>query len=105
MRRPRMAGVPALRGGQMIKTHITEELPSNVTAERFVLGGALMDPECIPQLVELVSPADFFLPAHRTLFDCIRSLHANGRGVDRFTVAAAVKDRGKLEQVGGYDYL
>ena len=53
--------------------------PHNIEAEESVLGALLLSREAIGVVSEMgVNPADFYKPAHRHIFDAIRSLYSSG---------------------------
>ena len=58
--------------------------PSHPDSERSVLGAMLQDPEAVLLAQELLSPAAFYQPAHRELFDAMVSLRR--QPVDLVTV-------------------
>ncbi len=79
--------------------------PSHPDSERSVLGAMLQDPEAVLLAQELLSPAAFYQPAHRELFDAMVSLSRLGKPVDLVTVDEELSRRGTLEGVGGTQYL
>jgi replicative DNA helicase len=80
--------------------------PQNREAEQSVLGAMLRDNTCINDLVTLLSRDDFYTDAHQKLFETIVSLYdRGGQPVDLVILAEALKQRGYLEDVGGYSYL
>ncbi|OGG37721.1 replicative DNA helicase [Candidatus Jorgensenbacteria bacterium GWA1_54_12] len=79
--------------------------PQDLEAEMSVLGAVMLDTHAIVRVADALEPADFYAPAHRTIYEVIRSLFAKGEPIDALTVTAELKQRGKLEAVGGSDYL
>ena len=49
--------------------------------------------------------ADFYRPAHETIYDAIVDLYGRGEPVDPVTVAAELQRRGELARIGGAPYL
>ncbi|TXH43579.1 MAG: replicative DNA helicase [Actinobacteria bacterium] len=79
--------------------------PNDALAEQSVLGGMLMSKDAIADVVEVLRTADFYQPAHQTIFDSVLSLYGGGEPVDAVTLAAALQRAGDLQRVGGAAYL
>lgn len=77
----------------------------DVDAERAVLGAMLMSPTAIQDVADLVAAADFYAPAHETLYRAVSVMDAAGTPVDAVAVAAELTKRGELGRVGGPAYL
>ena len=52
-----------------------------------------------------LSPNDFYKPAHRHIFDAIRSLYSAGAPADTVTVADELRRAGLIAEVGGVETL
>ncbi len=79
--------------------------PQNIEAEAAVLGSILIDPQAIAVVAEMVKADDFYRDAHRTIYEAAMQLYAVGQPADLVTLADAIEGRGKMEQIGGADYL
>ena len=80
--------------------------PHNLDAEASLLGAMLLSREAIGIAIERgVRPDEFYKPAHRHIFDAIRSLNTSGEAVDPVTVADTLRKAGLLDTVGGMDAL
>ncbi|MDA0565279.1 replicative DNA helicase [Streptomonospora sp. S1-112] len=79
--------------------------PHDIMAEQSVLGGMLLSKEAITQVVEIVRSADFYRPAHQTVFDAVVDLFSRGEPVDAISVNAELTKRGEITRVGGAPYL
>lgn len=79
--------------------------PQNVEAEVSVLGAMLFEPEVIPQAIEILNPAYFYLDSHRKIFTCIVSLFEKNQPADLVTVTEELRKKKQLEEVGGASYL
>ncbi|GAB3210730.1 replicative DNA helicase [Marinactinospora thermotolerans] len=79
--------------------------PNDIMAEQCVLGGMLLSKEAISQVVEIVRSADFYRPAHQTIYDTIIDLFSRGEPVDAVSVNAELTKRGEITRVGGAPYL
>lgn len=84
---------------------LEKSLPSNVDAERMILGVILLDNITINQAVEHLKPDDFFLPSHRRIFDKMVKLYEQGQGIDPLTLQEELRRAGELDQIGGPAYI
>lgn len=83
----------------------TRTLPHDDTAEQSVLGGMMLSKDAIADVVEEVTGADFYKPAHETIYEAIITLYGHGEPADAVTVADELNKRGELNRVGGAAYL
>ena len=80
--------------------------PHNLEAEESVLGALLLSRDAIGIVAERgLTPDDFYRPAHRHIYDAIRSLYSSAGPVDVVTVADELRRNGLLEEVGGSEAL
>jgi replicative DNA helicase len=79
--------------------------PQDVAAEQSVLGGMLLSKDAIADVVEILRAADFYRPAHSTIFDAILDLYGRGEPADPVTVTAALTNAGTINRVGGMSYV
>jgi replicative DNA helicase len=80
-------------------------LPQNVEAECGVLGSIIIDPEAVTQVSDWLRPADFYRNAHRDIYEAIIALTERRIPADIITLCDEMERRGKLEEVGGVNYL
>jgi len=78
-----------------------QPLPHDLEAEKCVLGAVLLDNALFDQAREILAPADFYLAAHRALFEHMGALADGSRPIDLTTLASALDDAGQLEACGG----
>ncbi len=70
-------------------------------AEQAVLGSMIARPEVvIAQVNERLREADFFVPAHRTLFTAVNTLHDNQSAIDITTLHQHLTDQKLADAVG-----
>jgi KaiC/GvpD/RAD55 family RecA-like ATPase len=74
---------------------LNKGLPSNLDAERFVLGSVLLDDSRFSD-VAMLDPDDFALERHSRIFRCMQNLQGRGEHIDRVTVAAELALRGEF---------
>ena len=79
--------------------------PQNIEAEQSVLGAMLIEKEAIPKVMELLRDTDFYLEAHRVIFNAMLELYNKNEAVDMITVTEILKRDNKLEDVGGIAYV
>ena len=79
--------------------------PQDLDAEQSVLGGMLLSKDAIADVVEVLKGADFYRPAHETIYTAILDLYARGEPADPITTAAELTKRGEIARVGGASYL
>ncbi|HYM13550.1 MAG TPA: replicative DNA helicase [Bryobacterales bacterium] len=80
-------------------------LPSNLDAERFVLGSILMDDSLFVQVAGEIEAEDFSLEKHRRIFQRMGELNARGERIDRVTIANELLRYNELESCDGLSYL
>lgn len=79
--------------------------PQNIEAEQAVLGAMMIDREAISKATELLRDNDFYRQDHRAVFQVIVDLFNSNQAVDMVTVTEALKRAGKLEDVGGIQFI
>lgn len=81
------------------------ELPSNLDAERTILGAILLDNHAHAEAAEKLEAEDFFLDSHRRIFLRMGELIDNTRAVDIVTLAEEHGRHKEIESIGGVAYL
>lgn len=79
--------------------------PQNIEAEEWILGGILLDPDAIGRTLELLEPAAFYLKTHQDIYEAMCELNAQGSPTDLVSVADWLRDRQRLEVIGGIQKL
>ena len=79
--------------------------PHHIDAERSVLGSMLLSQEAVLLAQEMLSPDDFYDPAHREIFSAMCNLANQSKRIDLVTVDEELRRLGRLEGVGGLPYL
>jgi replicative DNA helicase len=80
---------------------LEKSLPSNIEAERSILGAILLDNTTINQAAERLKREDFFLESHRRIYDRMLYLSEQGRAIDPITLQEELRRAGDLDLVGG----
>ncbi len=79
--------------------------PQSPEAERSVLGSMLRENSVIDEVTLKVRADQFYADAHQKIFLAILGLREKPAPVDLITLAEELKQRGQIEDVGGYGYL
>ncbi len=90
---------------QFAGSQIARIPPNHPESERSVLGAMLRSGEAALLAIEALSPADFYDPANREIFQAMTSLAASNRPIDIVTLDDQLSKKGRLDAVGGTDYL
>lgn len=80
------------------------DVPQSIDTERAVFGVILLNNSVFSQASSL-EPGDFFLPAHRQIFACMKDLIERGSPVDLVILTERLISDKQLDQVGGATYL
>ena len=87
------------------KSILTRVPPQNNEAEMAVLCCCLDAPDKLPMIMTYLLADDFYVPAHKKIYEMIYNLYSQTKTVDLITVGDALKKQGDLEKVGGMEYL
>ncbi|MBV8988894.1 MAG: replicative DNA helicase, partial [Solirubrobacterales bacterium] len=81
--------------------------PHNLEAEKSVLGAVLLDERHLHALLveEQLRPEHFYREQHGTVFGAMIELSESDRKIDHLTVAETLRQRAKLEEVGGSEAI
>lgn len=79
--------------------------PHNIEAEQAVLGAIFLEPEALTKASELLMPDDFYRTSHQLIYSAMIGLAEKSEPVDVVTVTSELKDKRRLEEVGGVSYL
>jgi replicative DNA helicase len=79
-----------------------KELPHSLDAEMGALGSMLIDPGgVIPLVARVLRSEDFYLPAHRTIYDATLDVWERDGSIDFILLTEELRNLGKLDAVGG----
>ncbi|QIM66600.1 replicative DNA helicase [Mannheimia granulomatis] len=79
--------------------------PHSIEAEQAVLGGIMLSNDHWDNVAERLQSHDFYNYAHRIIFEQMSDLVRQNRPIDIITLDQALKDKGVLQDVGGFAYL
>lgn len=80
-------------------------LPTNIDAERFVLGSILLDDSLHAQVASALPVEAFSLDKHRRIYSRMAPIAARGERIDRITLANELMKHNELVAVDGLSYL
>ncbi len=79
--------------------------PHDLDAERALLGAMLLSSDVQNEALTRLTSEDFFRTAHQTIFTAMSNLAARNITFDYLSLADQLTSMGKLEAIGGRDYL
>ncbi|WP_408955330.1 replicative DNA helicase [Natroniella sp. ANB-PHB2] len=79
--------------------------PNSLEAEKSTLGSMLLDRDAIAKVIEILQPEDFYRQTHAIIFNVINDLFDKGEPVDLVTVSEQLREKDKLEEIGGASYI
>ena len=80
-------------------------LPSSPETERAILGAIILDNTLISQAVELLKPADFYVPSHRRIFLAMIALFERSSEINPILIADELRRDNSLDSSGGVLFL
>ena len=83
----------------------TQRFPYSSSAEQSVLGSMLIDPRCIPDVIELLQPDDFYVSENRSIYEHIHMMFNFSETIDPVTLLEKLKADGLYDDAGGRSYL
>lgn len=82
-----------------------KQLPHDLEAEQAVLACVLTDGTNLARVLDTLAPGDFYNGAHRNIFGSVVELHKRHEPIDLVTVCSELRSVGKLDSVGGRQYI
>lgn len=79
--------------------------PHDLEAEQAVIGSMLTDKDAVISAIEVLSDYDFYREDNRIIYSAILNLYNRGEPIDIITLKSELSSMGKLEAVGGLEYL
>lgn len=80
-------------------------IPWSAEAEQSVIGSALIDPGCLPKLLEVLRSSDFYLEQNREIYETIYSMFTFAKPIDPVTVLDEMKIRGVYREESSTQYI
>ena len=83
-----------------------ERVPAqNIEAEQSVLSAILIDNSVIDKIAEILKSPDFYRIVHQIIYQTMVDMHAKHQPIDMITLIEELKNRNKLDDVGGVSYI
>jgi replicative DNA helicase len=79
--------------------------PQSIDSERAVLGAIMLRPTAILEIEDLLVPEAFYADKHRIIFQIMQELTERHEPIDVLTLTHILKEKKKLESIGGSAYL
>ena len=75
--------------------------PQAIDFEEAVLGALLIEPSCVDEAMEELTPSCFYEPKHRMIFEAMVALVNEHEAIDLLSVSQMLQSKKNLEAVGG----
>ena len=69
-------------------------MPYSSPAEQAVIGALLIDPKCVPDVLERLKADEFYIKLNRDIYETVYAMFSYGQTIDPVTVLAQMKIRG-----------
>ena len=79
--------------------------PQNIEAERSLLGSLMLDKNAIMKVADFLQPRDFYKGIHKEIYSAMQNLFEKSEPIDLLSLSARLKEKNKLEEIGGNGYL
>ena len=84
---------------------LLRQLPHSVEAEQAVLGSMLIDPRCVPDVIEQLRPDDFYLKQNKDIYETIYSMFNYSLTIDPVTVLENMRQNGVYDESISRNYI
>ena len=84
---------------------LNRQVPQSLEAEQSVLGSMLIDERCVPDVIGILRPEDFYLKQNREIYETIYTMFNFSEKIDPVTVLDKMKERGVYDEAHSYDYI
>jgi len=79
--------------------------PQNLDSEKALLGSIMLKPEGMNDAIDIVSADSFYSDKHRFIFQAMLDLFSKSEPIDLLSLSNKLKEKKKLDQIGGSAYL
>lgn len=73
-------------------------VPHSAAAEQAVVGSMLIDPRCVPEVLEKLKPDEFYIKLNRDIYETMYAMFSYGQTIDPVTVLDQMRVRGVWQQ-------
>lgn len=89
----------------MLDIENLKKVPSSIEAEKSVLGGIFLKPDIFGDIIEILSPNDFYKNGHKLIYEAMRDIYNTGTGIDPIVVVNKLKKNEKFDELVGEELL
>jgi len=75
--------------------------PQSLEAEESILSAILIDNSTLFDILDILTPENFYKAAHQKIFAAITELFSKNEPADLVTLANILREKGELEAIGG----
>jgi len=79
--------------------------PQSIEAEQSLLGALMLDKNAIVKVADFLGARDFYKKIHQEVYQAMQEIFEKGEPIDVLSVSTRLKEKGKLEEIGGNAYL
>lgn len=84
---------------------LLKQLPHSVEAEQAVLGSMLIDPRCVPDIIDKLHVDDFYLRQNQEIYETIYSMFNYSKVIDPVTVLEHMRQNGYFDENVSRGYI
>ncbi len=84
----------------MLEIDNFKKVPSSIEAEKSVLGGILLKPDVLTDIIEILKIDDFFKVAHQNIYEVMLESYNTGEVIDPIILIDKLKKKNKFEESG-----
>ncbi|MBQ8817789.1 MAG: replicative DNA helicase [Clostridia bacterium] len=84
---------------------LLKKLPFSLVTEQSLLGSIIIAPETLDDVVQLISPSDFYISEHAEIFMALKELFLNSKDIDFVTLVDALVTKGVYTEAAATDYI
>ena len=81
------------------------KIPYSIEAEEALLGSIFIKPDVIGDIVEIITPNDFYKNNYRIIFGEMLNVYNTGKIVDALVIKDSLEYQNLLDEIGGEDIL
>lgn len=79
--------------------------PYNIEAEEALLGSIFLKPDVISDVIDIISPSDFYKYNYELIFLEMLKIYNSGKIIDTLIIINSLENTNKLEKIGGEDII
>ncbi len=69
------------------------------------MGSVMLRPDAIHEIFDSIRPESFYAEKHRIIFETMLELFSKNEPIDLLSLSSKLKEKGRVEQIGGASYL